>query len=468
MNNAWHNRDQWSAQIEAIRTALKSATGNARQPLINARIQARKESAKWIKIAKNANDANDRALAIEVEDCSTTGGILEIGKLISAFPGVHVGVPEAETTPYDLPEVPEYVCTWAEKQALIARAEKARKAASANHSQWGARASALGGLLYGEDAVGGDRTDLLKAHAEARAQSDYWAEQMLNVAHGVYWKLRDLEIRDCEDPENKNAVNSPSGTGNTNGSSTIGVLQDAINNRPVYNGGNGAGGVPTGRDCIIQQGGCFYPDPRKDRMYGPQNESGFDGSEAENALDHTLRNVEQMPRHDRDRGNAQSGNNHGGVQNGQGGAKVEPDTESSTPTQSGTFSSGVGLELETQPIEYRNGSEDTTVTKMPGLPKYGNLNGPRSTSMNDDLANSIVYDARVRTVNTPKVEIDSLPTQNVPKVDVGSINNSRVGGAMVQVKPPVLVIRAGAADPATPSLTDQQAAALEAAQGGQN
>lgn len=469
LRNSWHNRDQWNARIVALNSALQTATGAASQPLIDARAEARKESANWIKLVKTASDANDRAKAIIVEDCSNSGGLLEIGKMSTSMPGIHIGVPEAETTPYDLPKVPEYVCTWEEKQALIARAAKARKAASANHSQWGARASALGGLLYGANAVGGDRTNLLKAHAEARAQSDYWAEQMLDVAHRVYWQLRELEVRDCEEPENKNSMNSPSGTGNATGGSRIGSLQDAINNRPVYNGSNG-GGVPTGRDCIIQQGGCFYPDPRNDWMYGPlQSENGFDGSEAENALHHTLRNVEPAngyQTHENENENRQENRtpeNH--TMPGNSGVKVEPNTENSTPTQSGTFSSGVGLELETQPIEYRNGSENTTVTKMPGIPKYGNLNGPRPTSMNDDLANSILHDARVHTLNTPKVEIESLPTQNVPKVEVGSINNSRVGGTMIQVKPPVLVIRAGAADPAIASLTDQQAAALEAAGG---
>ncbi len=468
LRNAWHNRDQWNARIDAINTALQTATGAARQPLIDARAEARKESAKWIKLVEAASDANDRAKAIVVEDCSNTGGLLEIGKMFSSMPGVHAGVPEAETTPYDLPEVPDYVCTWEEKQALIARAAKAREAASANHRQWGPRASALGDLLYGENAVGGDRTDLLKAHAEARAQSDYWAEQMLDVAHRVYWQLRDLEVRDCEDPENKNSMNSPSGTGNANGGSTIGVLQDAINNRPVYNGGNGGSGIPSERDCIIRQGGCFYPDPRNDWMYGPlQSDNGFDGSEAENALHHTLRNVEPGNGH-RSRDNKDPQDYH--TMPGGSGQNQPDATQMENPSSGNSTGGNVELELETAPIEYRNGSESVTPTKLPGNNKYGTINGPRSLPQDNGLADAILYDARARSLNTPKVEINSLPVDNISKVEIGSItnksfSNSRVGGAMIQVKPPVTVITAGAADPATPSLTDQQAAALEAAGG---
>jgi phage tail-like protein len=39
----------------------------------------------------------------------------------------------------------------------------------------------------------------------------------------------------------------------------------------------------------------------------------------------------------------------------------------------GSFSEVSGLEVEIQPIEYRNGAEDITVRKIPGLKKYPNL-----------------------------------------------------------------------------------------------
>ncbi|GAA3818927.1 phage tail protein [Streptomyces phyllanthi] len=40
---------------------------------------------------------------------------------------------------------------------------------------------------------------------------------------------------------------------------------------------------------------------------------------------------------------------------------------------SGSFTEMSGLELEIPPIEYRNGSEDITVRKIPGLKKFTNL-----------------------------------------------------------------------------------------------
>jgi phage tail-like protein len=39
----------------------------------------------------------------------------------------------------------------------------------------------------------------------------------------------------------------------------------------------------------------------------------------------------------------------------------------------GSFAEASGLEVEIQPIEYRNGAEDVTVRKIPGLKKFPNL-----------------------------------------------------------------------------------------------
>jgi hypothetical protein len=488
LRNSWYNRDQWSARINALNTALQAATGDARQPLINARNEARKESAKWIKLVKVASDAKDQANAIIVENCATTGGLLEVGKLSSALPGVYVGVPEAETKPYDLPDVPEYVCTWEEKQALVERASKAREVASYNHSQWGPRATAIGKLLYGENAVDGDRTELLKAYAEARVQSDYWAEQMLEVAHRVYWELRDLEVRDCEQPENKTSMGYPSdaGSGNAYGgqNASAGSIDDALENArrgaPVFNGGSGSSGYgPIGNGYPPVYG---YPDFNKVGL-GRQIRRGygFDGSEAENALDDTLRSVERtrasdygrtennsMPANDRP-ATPRTGNTSNGAPSTYGGGKerdvkTEPKTEPKTggsmsapypghempsdPKKGGssapkeTFSSNAGLELETAPIEYRNGSEDITSTKLPGLPKYTTINGPRPSSENDDAMAKAILDAA------------RAGQQDAPAAAVGRVPNSTAGGGkMIQIAPPQLVIPVGATGGASSNAT---------------
>jgi phage tail-like protein len=39
----------------------------------------------------------------------------------------------------------------------------------------------------------------------------------------------------------------------------------------------------------------------------------------------------------------------------------------------GSFAEASGLEVDIQPIEYRNGAEDITVRKVPGLKKYPNI-----------------------------------------------------------------------------------------------
>lgn len=42
-------------------------------------------------------------------------------------------------------------------------------------------------------------------------------------------------------------------------------------------------------------------------------------------------------------------------------------------TVRGSFAEVSGLDVEVSPIEYRNGSEDTTVRKIPGLKKFSNI-----------------------------------------------------------------------------------------------
>jgi phage tail-like protein len=49
------------------------------------------------------------------------------------------------------------------------------------------------------------------------------------------------------------------------------------------------------------------------------------------------------------------------------------------------FSECSGITMETDPIEYRNGSEDITVRKLPGLKKYGNITFKRGFTKDKGL-----------------------------------------------------------------------------------
>ncbi len=49
------------------------------------------------------------------------------------------------------------------------------------------------------------------------------------------------------------------------------------------------------------------------------------------------------------------------------------------------FSECSGITMETDPIEYRNGSEDITVRKLPGLRKYGNITLKRGFTKDGNL-----------------------------------------------------------------------------------
>ena len=49
------------------------------------------------------------------------------------------------------------------------------------------------------------------------------------------------------------------------------------------------------------------------------------------------------------------------------------------------FSEASGLDTETDPIEYREGNEDITVRKLPGLRKYPNITLKRGFTIDRDL-----------------------------------------------------------------------------------
>jgi len=53
-------------------------------------------------------------------------------------------------------------------------------------------------------------------------------------------------------------------------------------------------------------------------------------------------------------------------------------------TQAG-FSECSGLTMETDPIEYRNGNEDSTVRKLPGLKKFGNITLKRGFTKDENI-----------------------------------------------------------------------------------
>lgn len=58
-------------------------------------------------------------------------------------------------------------------------------------------------------------------------------------------------------------------------------------------------------------------------------------------------------------------------------------SDDGSPTRAG-FSEASGLEVEVTPVEYRNGNEDITVRKMPGLKKFMNITLKRG--MTGDVA----------------------------------------------------------------------------------
>lgn len=78
--------------------------------------------------------------------------------------------------------------------------------------------------------------------------------------------------------------------------------------------------------------------------------------------------------------------------------------------QSGGFSECAGLNQESTPIEYREGTEDITVRKLPGLMKYGNITLKRGVTTNRDLMDwlKFVQDGDILRKNVSIVLRDEL------------------------------------------------------------
>jgi len=78
--------------------------------------------------------------------------------------------------------------------------------------------------------------------------------------------------------------------------------------------------------------------------------------------------------------------------------------------QSGGFSECTGLNQENTPIEYREGTEDITVRKLPGLMKYSNITLKRGIVANRDLMDwlKFVQDGDILRKNVSIVLKDEL------------------------------------------------------------
>ena len=79
-----------------------------------------------------------------------------------------------------------------------------------------------------------------------------------------------------------------------------------------------------------------------------------------------------------------------------------------TAGSKGGFSEVGGLELENDPIEYRDGSSgEYNKTKQPGLPKYTNINGPRPP-VDGKLAEEFLREIKFR-IDVEKLEAEHFP-----------------------------------------------------------
>ncbi len=465
-SKAAYNLSQWTNRLDQIASNLDllyfkdGVPADTITKMEGARNEARLETAKWVKIEAQAEAILAKAKAITVEDCSGAGGATEIGRLIPGFGQLSNDIPVPDLKPYDLPQVPEKVCTWEELQALIARAATAREVAAHNRSEWGKRMVALGQKLFVDNTTTNPRGPEYEALLDARAQNEYWSNQQ-DVAHKVYWALKEMKVSKCEEPK-KSSMSLPGNTGNTTGgqNANAGSLDDALenarSNAPTFNGGSDNSGYGPYGDGYPPVYG--YPDFDKiarDRWIAGQ--PGFDGSEAENAVRDAVDGVERKPRDDQN-----------DDQSSTGGYEYKPQSETAQPFP-------VEVEKEPKTPAYVSVQEEpqpqpATDTPANNNASYPLLGGPvykdklwnfgsfgAGVSRDQLTTRGALSGSEIETEECPTCEEAAFPIEPIgnletPKPAYGvpaqtrtetpvlATPSSNNGGAFVQVTPQTLVI----------------------------
>lgn len=88
-----------------------------------------------------------------------------------------------------------------------------------------------------------------------------------------------------------------------------------------------------------------------------------------------------------------------------------------------TFSEVTGLNIEVQPIEYRDGNNpDYSLTKMPGLKKYGNLTLKRGVFAGDNEYYAWLNEIAMNKIERRDIIISLLNEQHAPVMTWKVIN----------------------------------------------
>ncbi len=450
LSNAAYNLSQWNYRLDQIASNLDllyHKEGVAAATITNmegARNEARLEAAKWVKIKAQAEAILAKAKAITVEDCSGAGGATEIGRLIPGFGQLSNDIPVPDLKPYDLPQVPEKVCTWEELQALIARAAKAREVAAHNRSEWGKRMVALGQKLFVDNTTTNPRGPEYEALLDARAQNEYWSKQQ-DVAHKVYWALKDMKVSKCDDPK-KSSMSLP---GNTTGGSLDDALRNARNTAPTFNGGSNSSGYgPYGNGYPVH-GTPNHDKIARDRWITGQ--PGFDGSEAEDAVRDAVDRVERKPQDDQNDDHSSADGYGYKTQNETtqpASAEVEGKPKKpaygSTKTSSATTPAGGRAQENMREPANASATNNSAAANGERSGSYG-VEVPRSQlTTRGALSTGEVRQEECRTCGamrqTTAQPVNGVQTQPRTEATILSIPSSNNSGRMIQVAPPTLVI----------------------------
>lgn len=442
-SNAYANITLWSERLEKIRVELLrlenagKTSSDLYKKLTFARREARDEHAKWEKIQLKTKAIVEKAYALKVIDCSQVGGKTEIGRMDPGFEEIADHIHRPDLQAYDLPAIPAKICSWEELQALRARAAKAREVSAHNRQEWGKRLTQLGKLLFnGQPGSAYPMNAEYAAYLDAQRQYDYWSAQQ-GVSHKVYWDLMQRKNVDCTKADKKVSLND--------------ALQNARNDAPAFASGQnsgfgGFGDASFERDCLLNKGGCFYPNPRNDWMI--DRSGGFDGSEAQNALHNTLQGVDVKPKQDDYKDHPQQPQSHPKTPaHDHSDGKPCPEHGITGKTATGTIPSveKTPAKSEPVPVPYPNASmasdtdKGTTKVKVSSPPAKTPAADPKPTIVTTrNTQNTITAPSPAAETQEPVKQISVETPETLDKRNVTLAPSA--GGQMTPLQGPPLVL----------------------------
>jgi len=447
--NAGFNMNQADGVINDIEGHIRNATSAATRAALEAMlVTAKANLQKRIAELDAFDKLYEEAQKLQVEDCfaSDTEAAMADPLDESKFDdlGVEVHIPDMQDV--TLVELPKFVCSEDERGRLMAQTTVQTSRALANVYEWQKRRDSIADALRKGQ---GNATLLRQARYEADIEIGK-RDAIHRKTQEIFETARDLPLVDCsEDSDNRTSM----GPVSTPAAKDPDALLSAIND------------MLFGPSPYISTGEVVTPYPAE-----PEDALIYDAEQAAHDRQRDVRRHEKWQAH-KDRQRAAEHNAHREYQTVNTPAKNQTKPADKKPqatdkketngqAQNETYGQAEkgadvkkgGTHVETNrvgPLNFPVKTNPATTTKKPN-PEILHEDIEYRTGTGGYMKPGKIYPPAKTT--TPVLKAPSAGKKEIEVKTETPQTEPQEEGGWVQIKPPPLVIRAGAADPATPSL----------------